>query len=139
MQEGWTRKIQTGQENIATLWQELIYKALIVQEGFDESFCPQIMWGEPETLKPEDSRKLILQVLNPQQAQVTPRTRLDFENMLRAEFDLETIDIDQELLSQSAMQAVQQDKTAQLQKAQQETEKEKVGLLKEMRRELAGK
>lgn len=106
IQEGWNRKIQTIQEQIKSLWEDMMFKPLIVQAGLDERYTPELIFGEQETEDPIERKKELISLLAGT-IQLTARSRLDFENLLRQEYDMESIDVEAELTNQ-AVQAQQQ-------------------------------
>jgi hypothetical protein len=86
MQDAWNRKIQAIQDQIKELWEDLIFKPLCVQEGIDESQAPELVWGQPDviTTEPKTLVDQLTLLLNPKMVALTPQSRFDFENLLRA-------------------------------------------------------
>jgi hypothetical protein len=101
MQEARDRKVQTIQENIKELWENLVLKVVVSQAGIDPKYTPEIMWGQPEV---EDEQKAEEQLIGllANNIDLSKRSRLDFENLLRQKFGMEPIDVQQELASQAA-------------------------------------
>ena len=85
MQDAWNRKVQAIQDQIKELWEDLIFKPLVVQEGIDESLSPELIWGQPDviTTEPKTLVDQLTLLLNPKMVALTPQTRFDFENLLR--------------------------------------------------------
>lgn len=101
MQEARDRKIQTIQENIKDLWENLVLKVIVQQEGIDPRYTPEIVWGQPEV---EDEQKSLEQIISllANNVDLSPRSRLDFENLLRQKYGMEPINVQEELASQAA-------------------------------------
>jgi hypothetical protein len=91
MQEAWNRKVQTTQEVIKENWEDLIFKPLVIQEGIDEEFAPELIFGEPEVDDPQKQMDNLTKLLNPGQVMVGPQTRFDIENMLRQLLELDPL------------------------------------------------
>jgi hypothetical protein len=91
MQEAWNRKIQTTQEVIKENWEDLIFKPLIIQQGIDEEFTPELIFGEPEVQDPQQQMDNLLKLLNPAQVMISPQTRFAVENLLRQLLELDPL------------------------------------------------
>jgi hypothetical protein len=85
MQDAWNRKIGAIQDQIKELWEDLIFKPLVVQEGIDESQAPELVWGQPDVISTEPKTLVdqLTLLLNPTLVALTPQSRFDFENLLR--------------------------------------------------------
>jgi hypothetical protein len=93
MQDAWNRKIENAQEVIKELWEDLILKPLVVQEGLDEDVTPELAWGQPTIISstPETQIQQLTFLLDPKSVAITPYSRFDFENMLRSALGLEQL------------------------------------------------
>jgi hypothetical protein len=93
MQDAWNRKIQAIQDQIKELWEDLIFKPLVVQEGIDESQAPELVWGQPDVISTEPKTLVdqLTLLLDPKTVALTPQTRFDFENLLRETLKLEQL------------------------------------------------
>jgi len=83
MQQAWDRKVTTFQTGVKELWEDLVYKPLVVQEGLDEGQTPELIYGQPETINPQEEIAELTTLLNPGQVQLSPPTRFDIENKVR--------------------------------------------------------
>jgi hypothetical protein len=91
MQEAWTRKEASVQTTIKELWEDLIYKPIVGQEGLEEEDTPQMIWGAPQVEDPKDQIDQLTKLLNPGQVLLSPETRFDIENMLRQSLDMDAL------------------------------------------------
>jgi hypothetical protein len=93
MLDAWNRKIQAIQDTIKELWEDLIYKPLVVQAGIDESLTPEISWGQPDVISTSPKAQIdqLTLLLNPTLVAVTPQTRFDLENQLREAFGFDQL------------------------------------------------
>jgi hypothetical protein len=93
MLDAWNRKIEAVQDVIKEMWEDLIFKPLVVQAGIDESLTPEIIWGKPEVLSTAPKTKIdqLTLLLNPALVSVTPGTHFDLENQLREVLGLDQL------------------------------------------------
>jgi hypothetical protein len=102
MQEAWTRKISAAQDAIKELWEDVIYKPLVIQAGYNEAYTPELIYGSPAEEDPDKEIQELISLLNPTTVQISPRSRLEFENMLRQQKGLEPLNVENELAKQQA-------------------------------------
>jgi hypothetical protein len=93
MLDAWNRKIEAVQDMMKEMWEDLIFKPLVVQAGIDEDQTPELIWGKPEVLTttPKTAIDQLTLLLNPQLVSVTSATRFDLENQLREAFGLDQL------------------------------------------------
>jgi len=93
MLDAWNRKIEAVQDVIKEMWEDLIFKPLVVQAGIDESLTPEIIWGKPEVISTAPKTKIdqLTLLLNPALVSVTPGTHFDLENQLREVLGLDQL------------------------------------------------
>jgi hypothetical protein len=93
MLDAWNRKIQAIQDAMKELWEDLVYKPLVIQAGIDEALTPELVWGKPDVIS-TSPKALVDQytlLLNPALVAVTPQTRFDIENQLREALGFEQL------------------------------------------------
>lgn len=90
MQDAWNKKITAIQDAVKELWEDFIFKPLIVQAGLDESVTPELVWGQVQVTatNPESLVQQITLLLNPKNVAVSQQTRFDLENLLRENLKL---------------------------------------------------
>jgi len=93
MLDAWNRKIGAIQDAIKEMWEDFIFKPLVVQAGIDESQTPELIWGKPEVISttPKTQIDQLTLLLNPTLVAMTPETRFDLENQLREAMGLEQL------------------------------------------------
>ena len=89
MLEAQTRKVNALQDVMKELVQDLVFKPLIAQAGFDPHECPSLAWGPVAVESPESRFENLLRLLNPQTVEVSEETRRDVERVLRQELELD--------------------------------------------------